>query len=167
MLALATQFFNNSFILVNGSWVREDPDDRGPGFRNVIGLPGGVHGPLFRFLPVRNIHALQIREGGKSATNGRLHDVQSEGVVFIYDTNTHPFFRAEQNQQFHRNVALRRTVSPEYLNAARMAMTRRNAIQRTCGESGTPEPSNLESFSCPSLPWVSGPIPALYVSSML
>ena len=161
MLALVTQYFNNSFILVNGSWVREDPDDRGPGFRNVIGLPGGVYGPLFRFVGMRNIHALRIREGGKSATNGRLHDFQSEGAVYIYDTNTHPFFRAEQNQQFHSNSALRRPVPAEYLNGARTASRGRNAIQMTCGESGIPEPSNLESFSCPSLPWVSGPIPVL------
>ena len=168
MLALATQYFNNSFILVNGSWVREDPEDRGPEFRNVVGLPGGVHSPLYPFLARRNIYHLPIVEGGKTAANGQLHDVQSEGVVYIYDTNTHPFFRAAQHQQFHPNAALRRPVPPEYRNGGRAAMAARNAINTTCGESSGLESSNLETFSCPSLPWVSVLIPvSLHASSRI
>ncbi len=31
---------------------RLDPQDAGPGYRNVIGLPGGVDSPLFQVLKV-------------------------------------------------------------------------------------------------------------------
>jgi len=32
---------------------RLDPQDAGPGYRNVIGLPGGVDSPLFKVLQVQ------------------------------------------------------------------------------------------------------------------
>ena len=31
------------------------PQDMGPGYRNVIGIPGGVRSPLFRVLQVRSL----------------------------------------------------------------------------------------------------------------
>lgn len=32
--------------------VPQDPQDAGPGYRNVIGIPGGINSPLFRVLQV-------------------------------------------------------------------------------------------------------------------
>ena len=32
--------------------LRLDPQDAGPGYRNVIGIPGGITSPLFRVLQV-------------------------------------------------------------------------------------------------------------------
>jgi peptide methionine sulfoxide reductase MsrA len=33
--------------------LRQDPQDVGPGYRNVVGLPGGVDSPLFPLLQAR------------------------------------------------------------------------------------------------------------------
>lgn len=33
--------------------IRLDPQDAGPGYRNVVGIPGGVSSPLFKVLEVR------------------------------------------------------------------------------------------------------------------
>lgn len=32
--------------------IRLDPQDRGPAYRNIIGLPGGTTSPLFKILQV-------------------------------------------------------------------------------------------------------------------
>jgi hypothetical protein len=33
----------------------QDPQDEGPGYRNVVGLPGGVRSPLFQLFKVKRI----------------------------------------------------------------------------------------------------------------
>ena len=35
---------------------RLDPQDAGPAYRNVVGLPGGVNSPLFKILEVIMSH---------------------------------------------------------------------------------------------------------------
>ena len=34
-------------------WHVQDPMDTGPGYRNVVGIPGGVNSPLFLVFKVR------------------------------------------------------------------------------------------------------------------
>ena len=33
----------------------QDPQDAGPGYRNVVGLPGGIHSPLYEVLKVKSL----------------------------------------------------------------------------------------------------------------
>lgn len=42
-----TQFRRTPFGML-----RLDPQDAGPGYRNIIGIPGGVNSPLFKILQV-------------------------------------------------------------------------------------------------------------------
>ncbi len=34
---------------------RSDPQDAGPAYRNVVGIPGGVNSPLYKILQVLNL----------------------------------------------------------------------------------------------------------------
>ena len=46
------QVYFSQFRKTPFGMLRLDPQDAGPGYRNVIGIPGGVHSPLFRVLQV-------------------------------------------------------------------------------------------------------------------
>lgn len=35
----------------------------GPGYRNVVGLPGGVKSPYFKLLQEANVNGMELREG--------------------------------------------------------------------------------------------------------
>ncbi len=47
------QVYFSQFRKTPFGMLRLDPQDAGPGYRNVIGIPGGVHSPLFKVLQVR------------------------------------------------------------------------------------------------------------------
>ncbi len=47
------QVYFSQFRKTPFGMLRLDPQDAGPGYRNVIGIPGGVNSPLFRVLQVR------------------------------------------------------------------------------------------------------------------
>ena len=46
------QVYFSQFRKTPFGMLRLDPQDAGPGYRNVIGIPGGVNSPLFRVLQV-------------------------------------------------------------------------------------------------------------------
>jgi hypothetical protein len=46
------QVYFSQFRKTPFGMLRLDPQDAGPGYRNVIGIPGGIHSPLFRVLQV-------------------------------------------------------------------------------------------------------------------
>ena len=77
--ALVKKYFEDTFHNVNGVWTRGDPGDRGAPYRNVIGIPGGVKGPLYAALVKHNLHSMPLIEGGVSAilftcTHTRAHE---------------------------------------------------------------------------------------------
>ncbi len=47
------QVYFSQFRKTPFGMLRLDPQDAGPGYRNVIGIPGGVTSPLFKALQVR------------------------------------------------------------------------------------------------------------------
>ncbi len=47
------QVYFSQFRKTPFGMLRLDPQDAGPGYRNVIGIPGGVSSPLFQILQVR------------------------------------------------------------------------------------------------------------------
>jgi len=47
----------------------QDPQDAGPGYRNVVGLPGGVKSPLFKVLKVES----SALAGERSSTAAMPH----------------------------------------------------------------------------------------------
>lgn len=51
MRKFATTYFGQ-FKKTPKGMQRSDPQDAGPAYRNVVGVPGGIHGPLFKVLEV-------------------------------------------------------------------------------------------------------------------
>ena len=59
MRKFATTYFGQ-FKKTPRGMQRSDPQDAGPAYRNVVGVPGGVHGPLFKVLEVSCTRALHV-----------------------------------------------------------------------------------------------------------
>lgn len=53
-IEIYVQVYFSQFRKTPFGMLRLDPQDAGPGYRNVIGIPGGVHSPLFKILQVRS-----------------------------------------------------------------------------------------------------------------
>ena len=135
--ALVKRMFS-SYKKVGGKWLRLDPQDYGPDYRNVIGLPGGVNGELYSIIVANNKHSLKLIEG-----KGAKSDKLDEGVVYIYDTAKFPFYRGERYHQFHANVVLGRACPPAYLTTTRALQIKLGNIDPNCGEKGSSGKSNV------------------------
>mmetsp|Transcript_10268 Transcript_10268/g.25555 ORF Transcript_10268/g.25555 Transcript_10268/m.25555 type:complete len:315 (-) Transcript_10268:124-1068(-) len=98
---------------------RLDPQDAGPGYRNVIGLPGGVSSPLFKVLQDANVNGMELREGKggawekvtrqsqeaiKVGSDERINEDDLLNVVWVVDSTSLPFYRAERYHQFHTGI---------------------------------------------------------------
>ena len=100
MRALAADFFS-SFNGAAGDRERPDPFDAGSPYRSVVGLPGGMHSPLYSVFAAANDarYAMQLKPG--FATSGGNADVRN--VVWVYDSAAFPFFDGEVYHQNHCN----------------------------------------------------------------
>jgi len=85
---------------------RQDPQDEGPGYRNVIGIPGGIDSPLMAIIAEENVNKMEMRPG-----NGNLFDrggFASEddviNTVWVMDTAKFQFHQAEVYHQFHNGL---------------------------------------------------------------
>ena len=134
--ALVTKYFSDTFHRVGDVWVRGDPMDRGPDYRNVIGIPGGTSGALYAAVVEANVNGMELVEG-----TGGASDSVDEGVVYVYDSEKFPFYRGEQYHQFHANVVLRRDVPKEYLVDAARAAANRGWTAPTCADQQAPSPA--------------------------
>ena len=78
--ALVTKYFKSYQLDPDGkTWDRLDPNDAGRDYRNIIGIPGGVKGPLYKVLVSLNVHNMTILEG----YGGQVKDGQDEGFVYV------------------------------------------------------------------------------------
>jgi peptide methionine sulfoxide reductase MsrA len=78
---------------------RRDPMDRGPEYRNVLGLSGGSHHPLYS-----SVAKIASKAGFKlQAGKGSDPDTLGKQVVYVYDTHEFPFYQAEIYHQFHND----------------------------------------------------------------
>ena len=93
--ALAADFFG-SFTGAAGSRARPDPMDVGQPYRSVVGIPGGVDGPLYPTLSAANTHGMELKAGFGS-------DGDDFNVVWILDSRVYPFHQAEAYHQMHSN----------------------------------------------------------------
>lgn len=125
--ALADKFFRDGFEKRGDIWIRNDPQDAGAEYRNIIGIPGGMDGKYFPILQRANLHNMGLRRGG-------AHDTIDEGIVYVYDSVYYPFYRAERYHQFHENKVLKRELPSEYLINANSLAIRRGYINKTCRE---------------------------------
>jgi len=128
MRALSKTYFSQFRRLRDGRLQRLDPQDQGPGYRNVVGLPGGVRSPLFGVLKGEAPPGVELREGkGRGAGGGDEGDVV--GVVWVVDSARLPFYRAEQYHQYHRGME--GAFPPSYLEGQRAAALRAGRIDPT------------------------------------
>ena len=100
---------------------RLDPQDAGPMYRNVIGLPGGLENTTWMpLIEAANRHRMPLLRG----RGGPAHDHEGEFVVYVYDSLAHPFFRGEGHHQFHTNDVIGRYVPPSYTRTLKDVQTR-------------------------------------------
>jgi len=71
--------------------------DRGPEYRNLVGIPGGTASPLARELVDASVRTGDKLDFGK----GKGDDPDARATVFIMDTSKHPFYVGEAYHQFH------------------------------------------------------------------
>jgi peptide methionine sulfoxide reductase MsrA len=132
--AFADKYFNQ-FVKTPFGMMRQDPQDAGPGYRNVIGLPGGVNSPLFKILQEHNKDGMQLREGdGNSSPDGAVEGDRFN-TVWVLDSGRLPFHRAEAYHQFHNGIG--KPFGPEYKVQQRQAAEKAGRI----GDTGCPEGS--------------------------
>jgi hypothetical protein len=132
--ALVTTYFADTFNKVGEKWIRGDPGDKGPMYRNALGVPGGLTGPFASMIQQANIHSMPLLEGG--ANGDPSGDTLDEGVVYVYCSITYPFYQAEAYHQFHPNWVLNRDLPAQYLTDAKAAALDRGLTYYTCGEDG-------------------------------
>ncbi|PRW05953.1 Peptide methionine sulfoxide reductase [Chlorella sorokiniana] len=130
--------------------LRQDPQDVGPGYRNVVGLPGGVDSPLFPLLQEANIYNMKLLPGNGNAydpsaaaaapqaaalDSARGAPVEGDefNTVWVLDSNQLGFNRAEQYHQFHNGLG--KAFPKSYTEDLKRQM----AAAGTIGETGCPE----------------------------
>jgi len=71
--------------------------DRGPEYRNLVGIPGGIKSPLAQALVQAS-----IRQGDKlDFATGKGDDGDIRATAFVMDSTAFPFFNGEPYHQFH------------------------------------------------------------------
>ena len=95
-------FAREYFKLLGPDGSRPDQfGDRGPEYRNLIGVPGGKESPF-----VQSLLSATKKEGDKvDFAKGKGNDADLKALVWIMDTNDHPFWRGENYHQFHDGFA--------------------------------------------------------------
>ena len=91
----AREYFSR-FTKTPVGMIRLDPQDRGAGYRNVIGLPGGLANPLAAVLREENVNGMELVEGRGNAYEGLFGGAKEDdevNKVYVMDTNKFPFFQ--------------------------------------------------------------------------
>jgi len=96
MQALAHDFFDSFRCTVQGGCTRPDPGDQGSAYRSVLGVPGGMDGPLFAVVAAANTHGMRL-------TRGQGDEGEARNSVLVYDSLHLPFHLGEPYHQFHSN----------------------------------------------------------------
>lgn len=103
----ARRYFNQFVHVPGRGMARSDPQDRGPGYRCAVGIPGGLRegSPYVDMLRNANQHAMELRDGRGAAIDkqGRSTEPDILNVVFVYDSESEPghFYQAEHYHQCH------------------------------------------------------------------
>jgi len=92
------EFADAYFALFGADGERPDKGDRGPEYRSVVGLPGGLSdGPLSQQLQqAASSHGISLKAG-----RGDDPDTLFQRTVWVMDSAAFPFRQAELYHQFH------------------------------------------------------------------
>jgi len=121
--------------------MRLDPQDVGAGYRNVIGLPGGIRSPLMKIIQEENVYGMELVEGtgnmydnkGLSLLGGRAREDDAINRVYVMDTDKFAFNQAEVYHQFHNGIG--KTFPSSYTRDLKAKALERGLI----AETGCPE----------------------------
>jgi len=94
-------FCKRYFALFGNEGLRHDPKDRGSEYRSLLGLPEGQASPLYAAVKqaaAESLGGMKLARG-----NGNDPDTFNEKLVYIYDSDAFPFYRAELYHQFHND----------------------------------------------------------------
>lgn len=132
---LAKVYFKQFRKLPGGKMIRQDPQDAGPGYRNVVGLAGGIKSPFFSILEEENINKMELKQGqgGGFAADGRPLENDELNTVWIYDSERLPFYQAEMYHQYHNGLG--KKFEKEYTSDYKQAAMESGQIKAT----GCPE----------------------------
>lgn len=109
-------FAKEYFKLFDAKGNRPDQNgDRGPEYRNLIGLPGGGKSPYAS----KVISASQAVGDKLDFAVGKGNDRDARAVSFIMDTDKFPFYVAEQYHQFHDGFNLNENYPGSYNGLAK------------------------------------------------
>ena len=131
----AKTYFGEFRRLPNGKMQRQDPQDVGAGYRNVIGIPGGVSSDLFKILQDENVNHMVLREGSGNeyGSFGRAKEGDELNTVWIIDSTKFPFYQAELYHQFHNGLG--KKFPAEYTKDLKETAVENNLVKET----GCPE----------------------------
>lgn len=130
--AFARLYFRTQFVKRrDGRMQRQDPLDAGPGYRNVVGIPGGVRSPLFKVLEEENVNGMTLIEG-----KGTGDEPDLVNTVYVVDSDALPFYAAESWHQYHDGIG--HSFGKRYKRDAKRAAMDAGAVPRP-GDTGCPE----------------------------
>jgi len=90
-------FAKEYFNLFTSKGERVDPQDRGPEYRSLIGLPAGSKHSMYAQIEAAAISKGMNLEDGK----GDDADTLGKKLVYVMDTEKFPFYQAEVYHQYH------------------------------------------------------------------
>lgn len=95
-------FAREYFALFDAKGNRPDQlGDRGPEYRNLVGVPGGAAGPYAKALVEASIASGDLLDFAA----GKGDDPDARAVAFVMDTAAYPFYQGEPYHQFHDGFA--------------------------------------------------------------
>ena len=110
----------------------QDPQDRGPGYRNVVGIPGGMDSELYNVFASKNTNNMKLVRGtGNQFVDGKPTEDDAFNTVYVVDANTLPFHRAEVYHQYHNGMGA--SFPTEYLRDMKKAKLRDGTIGTVSG----------------------------------
>ena len=65
---------------------RLDPQDAGAGYRNMIGVPGGMNSPLMKVIEEENVNGMKLVSGEGNKPNAKPTEDDVFNSVWIYGT---------------------------------------------------------------------------------
>lgn len=128
----ARVFFRTQFVKRrDGRMSRQDPQDAGPGYRNVVGVPGGIKSKLYKILVEENVNGMTLVEG-----KGTGNEPDLVNTVYVVDSDKLPFYAAENWHQYHDGIGY--SFPKAYKRDAKRAAVAAGAVPKP-GETNCPE----------------------------
>ena len=128
----ARVYFRTEFVKRrDGRMSRQDPQDAGPGYRNVVGVPGGVKSKLYKVLVEENVNGMTLVEG-----TGAGNEPDLVNTVYVVDSDRLHFYAAENWHQYHDGIG--KSFGRGYKRDAKRAAVAAGAVPKP-GETGCPE----------------------------